>query len=71
MRVVGFIPAVLALFVSSAAYAQAWEIYTNRENFFTVNLPGEPKETSAPYKTEKGTALSMNCLLYTSDAADE
>ena len=65
MRVVGFIPAVLALFVSGAAYAQAWEIYTNRDNFFTVNFPGEPKETSAPYKTEKGTTLTMKTFTAT------
>jgi hypothetical protein len=53
------IPAIIAVFVSGAAYAQAWEIYTNRDNFFTLNLPGAPKETSAPYKTEKGTNLTM------------
>jgi hypothetical protein len=59
MRIVAIVPAVLALFVSGAAYAQAWDIYTNRENFFTLNLPDEPKETSTPYKTDKGTNLTM------------
>jgi len=59
MRMFPIVPAVLSLFVSSVAFAQAWDIYTNRENFFTVNLPAEPKESSAPYKTAKGTNLTM------------
>ena len=59
MRIVPIVPAVLALFVSGAAFAQAWDIYTNRDNFFTLNLPAEPKETSTPYRTEKGTNLTM------------
>jgi hypothetical protein len=50
--------AVIALSISSAAFAQAWDVYTNRENFFNLNLPSAPKETSAPYKTEKGTTLT-------------
>jgi len=61
MRIASIIPAVIAVVVSisGAAFAQAWDIYTNRENFFTVNLPGEPTEASAPYKTAKGTNLTM------------
>jgi hypothetical protein len=59
MRIVPIVPAVLALFVSGVAFAQAWDIYTNRENFFTLNLPSDPAESSAPYKTAKGTNLTM------------
>jgi len=59
MRIASIVPAVLSLFVSSVAFAQAWDIYTNRDNFFTVNLPADPAETSAPYKTDKGTNLTM------------
>jgi len=59
MRMGFIIPAVVAVFVSGAAYAQAWDVYTNRDNFFTLNLPSEPTETSAPYKTAKGTTLMM------------
>ena len=59
MRMFPIVPAVLSLFVSSVAFAQAWDIYTTRENFFTLNLPDEPKESSAPYKTAKGTNLTM------------
>jgi hypothetical protein len=59
MRIGSIVAAVLAVVVSGAAYAQAWDVYTNRDNFFTVNLPGDPTETSAPYRTAKGTNLTM------------
>lgn len=61
MRIVSIASAVVAVVVSvsGAAFAQAWDVYTNRDNFFTVNLPGEPTETSSPYKTAKGTTLTM------------
>jgi hypothetical protein len=70
MRSVSIIPAIVAVFVSvsSAALAQAWDIYTNRDNFFTVNLPDEPKETSAPYKTAKGTNLTIKTFTATAPA---
>ncbi len=58
MRLVSLIPAIAILFFSGAACAQTWDVYANRENFFSVNLPGEPATTQAPYKTEKGTNLS-------------
>ena len=59
MRFLNFIPALLALlFVSNTALAQDWGEYSNRENFFTVNFPGDPTVTEAPYKTAKGTTLT-------------
>ena len=57
MRFVSLIPAAVALFIGGAAYAQAWDIFTSREDFFAVNLPGEPKVTTSQYKTAKGTTL--------------
>ncbi len=60
MRLVRLIPAVAALFISGAAYAQVWDGYVNRENFFSVNLPGEPTTTEMPYKTVKGTGLTAH-----------
>lgn len=57
MRLVSLIPAAVALFVGGAAYAQAWDIFTSREDFFAVNLPGDPKVTTIQYKTAKGTTL--------------
>jgi hypothetical protein len=58
MRFVALIPAVFSLFVSGAAFAQAWDVYSNRENFFSVNLPGEPAQTQTQYNTGKGTRLN-------------
>jgi hypothetical protein len=58
MRFVSLFPAVAALFISGAACAQAWDVYSNQENFFSVNFPGAPTVTQVPYKTLKGTQLT-------------
>jgi hypothetical protein len=58
MRFVSLIPAVAALFISGAAYAQAWDVYVNQESFFSANFPGTPTATQAPYRTAKGTQLT-------------
>jgi hypothetical protein len=68
MRLITVIPAVVALFVSGAAYAQGWSEYVNRENFFTVNFPDDPKETMVPYKTVKGTDLTAHVFVATAPA---
>lgn len=60
MRFAGLFPAIAALFLSGAASAQSWDVYSNRENFFSVNLPAEPTVTEAPYKTAKGTNLTAH-----------
>ena len=57
MRFISLIPAVVALFVSGAASAQTWAEYVNREDFFTVNMPGDPTVETITYKTPKGTSL--------------
>jgi hypothetical protein len=54
--------------VASGAYAQVWDSYVNRENFFSVNLPNEPTATEAPYKTAKGTALTARTFASTAPA---
>lgn len=57
MRSVGLIPALVALFLSSAASAQVWQEYVNRENSFQINMPAEPTVTETQYRTVKGTML--------------
>jgi hypothetical protein len=57
MRFARLIPAALALVFTVPAYAQGWDEFTDREQHFTVNFPGDPKVESISYKTEKGTAL--------------
>ena len=66
MRIVGLATAVVALFVSGAAFAQDWGEYANREDFFQINLPDDPAITSVPYKTVKGTDLTAH--VYTAKA---
>ena len=68
MRLVALIPALLVLALSgTAANAQAWDVYANRANFFSVNFPGEPTATEMPYKTAKGTNLTAR--VFTATAA--
>ena len=57
MRFVSLIPAAMAIFLPCAANAQAWAEYVNRDDFFTVNFPGDPSSQTVPYKTAKGTDL--------------
>lgn len=66
MRIAGLMTAMVALFVSSAALAQDWGEYANREDFFQINLPDDPEITMVPYKTVKGTDLTAN--VYTAKA---
>jgi hypothetical protein len=67
MRFIGFIPAVVALFISGAASAQSWSEYANRGDFFSVNFPGDPTEQDITYKTAKGTSLPAH--VYTAQDA--
>ncbi len=60
MRLAGILPVIALLFCSGAASAQSWDSYSNRENFFSVNLPDDPTATNAPYKTQKGTSLTAH-----------
>jgi hypothetical protein len=67
MRAVSLIPALVALFLSSAASAQVWEEYVNRENNFQVNMPGEPAMTEIQYRTVKGTMLPARVFTATAN----
>jgi hypothetical protein len=69
MRFASLIPAIVAAFLSSAASAQVWEEYVNRENFFQVNMPGEPTMTEVQYRTVKGTNLTARVFTATSPAS--
>ncbi len=66
MRLVSLIPALALLFFSGVASAEDWDIHTNRDNFFSVNLPGDPAMAQAPYKTLKGT--NLNARVFTAVA---
>ena len=66
MRFLSLIPAALALVFSSAAYAQGFAEWPDREDRFTVNFPGEPAKSEMPYKTAKGTMLTAR--VFTAEA---
>ena len=57
MRSRSLVPALVALFLSTAASAQGWQEYVNRENDFQINFPTEPTMTETQYRTVKGTML--------------
>jgi len=57
MRRVVLFPALVALLLSTAAAAQGWQEYVNRENNFQINFPAEPTVTETQYRTVKGTML--------------
>ena len=69
MRAVTLLPAILAALLSSAASAQVWEEYVNRENYFQVNFPGEPSVQEIQYKTVKGTMLPARVFTATAPAS--
>jgi len=54
MRYLGFVAGLLFFFVNSAANAQGWFEYTNREEQFSVNFPEEPAIGDVSYKAASG-----------------
>ncbi|HYR92354.1 MAG TPA: hypothetical protein VE422_50380 [Terriglobia bacterium] len=57
MRRIPLIAAALSLFISVPVFAQEWIEYENRVDFFTVNLPGQPKARDITYQTEYNLTL--------------
>jgi len=68
MRFLSLIPALVVVLFTSGASAQAWEEYVNREQFFTVNFPGEPTMTQVQFTTGKGTKLTAR--VFTANAPE-
>ena len=68
MRLGAAIFALAFFALPGPASAQAWDVYTNRENFFTVNFPGQPTVTEAPYPTANGTPLTARVFTATAPA---
>ena len=68
MRRASLIAALAALFLSTAASAQGWQEYVNRDNHFQINFPAEPTETQTQYRTVKGTMLPARVFTSGADA---
>ena len=63
MRLNALVPAALLLVVVSVpSFAQDWMEYASRQDFFSVNFPGQPAIRSITYATEYG--LSVPARVY-------
>lgn len=52
-----FILVVLALLTPGLAAAQEWDVYTSRQDGFTVNFPGQPKISEFTWRSQLGYML--------------
>jgi hypothetical protein len=68
MRLAAVTAFVLALSVSGAAMAQGWSEYTNREDRFSINFPGEPKIQQTTYMPFEGPAVPAR--VYSAESGD-
>jgi len=57
MRLIPLVAAALSLFISAPSFAQDWIEYDSRADFFSVNLPGQPKVRDITYHTEYDITL--------------
>ena len=57
MRFARLMPALLAAFLAVPAMAQTWIEYTDKQEMFTVNLPGQPTVESFKMTSEYGTEV--------------
>jgi hypothetical protein len=68
MRLAAVTAFVLVLSVSGAAMAQGWSEYTNREDRFSINFPGEPKIQQTTYMPFEGPAVPAR--VYSAESGD-
>jgi hypothetical protein len=52
--------------MSAPAFAQEWVEYQNRQDFFAINLPGQPKISNVTYQGEY--VVTYPARVYTADA---
>jgi hypothetical protein len=57
MRNVTLVSAAVAVLLSSAAVAQAWREFENRQEGFSINFPAEPRVQTRPYTTPTGAMV--------------
>jgi hypothetical protein len=59
-HVVRLIPVLLAFFFTSAALADDWKEYENRDYSFTVHFPGDPTIEAGTYKAADGLSFAAH-----------
>ena len=57
MKITKLMPLALGLVLPGAAYTQGWIKYTNAEDQFVVNFPGEPELLEVDYITESDATI--------------
>jgi hypothetical protein len=57
MRLTAVVSALWILSLAAPALAQEWAEFTNREDGFRVNFPGDPKVAQTTYQSEYGADL--------------
>jgi hypothetical protein len=58
MRLARFFPAALALMLALPVQAQGWIEYRNQQDYFEVNLPGQPTIENFTFVSEYGVTLN-------------
>ncbi len=64
MPLIGLVT-VLLLLIPVPSFAQDWIEYSNQQDFFSVNLPGQPKIKDITYKSEY--AIDLPARVYTAE----
>lgn len=64
MRQIPLIPAAFLLLMSGPSFAQGWIEYQSRQDFFSVNFPGDPKIQEITYATEYEITLPGRVYSY-------
>ena len=57
LMTLGFVSAAFVLLASAPSFAQEWTEYASRQDFFTVNFPGQPVVRDITYPTEYRVTL--------------
>lgn len=60
----------MSLAASTLAFAQDWQTFVDREEFFAVNIPGEPEVTDVFYASEWGGQLPAKIYSLTANDVD-
>lgn len=55
---------LLVTALSAPALAQEWNTFTSQQDFFTVNLPGEPKVEAIKWESEYGAVFPARVYTY-------
>ena len=68
MRMIGMVSLLVALAAPLPAFAQGWIEYTNREDRFSINFPGEPMIEETEYQPLEGPPVPAR--IYTGERGD-